>query len=187
MEELGSVHSAAPHGIEVLAHQVGSDTVIGDSISVNGVCLTVTENKSGILRFDLSEETLQKSNLGSLSEGDPVNLERAVTIESRLGGHIVQGHIDGTGIIMNATASPESRYISIQIPERLGRYVVSKGFISVEGISLTVVETDNVTFSVAVIPYTWYHTVLRVRNPGDRVNIETDILAKYVESLLPGR
>ncbi|MEX2598616.1 MAG: riboflavin synthase, partial [Dehalococcoidia bacterium] len=136
---------------------------------------------------DLSQETLDRTNLGQLAEGSDVNLERALTPSSRMGGHIVQGHVDGTGVIAELGGPPESCVLRIEAPETLGRYIVEKGFIAVDGMSLTVAAISGTTFSVAVIPYTLEHTALRSRKSGDLVNLEADIVAKYVERLLPER
>ena len=156
---------------------------VSDSIAVNGVCLTVTERTDADFAVDLVEETLSRTNLGDLAPGGIVNLERALTPSSRMGGHVVQGHVDGTGEVVSFGGPPEERVLGIDLSPELARYVVEKGFIALDGISLTVASQEGTGFSVAVIPYTMEHTVLRVRGPGDRVNVEVDILAKYVERL----
>ena len=156
---------------------------VSDSIAVNGVCLTVTERTDTAFAVDVVEETLSRTNLGDLAPGGIVNLELALTPSSRMGGHVVQGHVDGTGEVVSFGGTPEARELRINLSPDLARYVVEKGFIALDGISLTVASQEGTRFSVAVIPYTMGHTVLRVRKPGDRVNIEVDILAKYVERL----
>jgi len=133
------------------------------------------------------EETLNRTALGTLRPGDPVNLERALTPESRMGGHIVQGHVDGVGTISDLSGSPDRRAMTIESPKEVAHYIVEKGFIAVDGISLTVAGIADVSFSIAVIPYTWEHTVLGTKSVGDQVNLEVDVLAKYVERLLPQR
>lgn len=183
VEEVGGIVEAAPHGLRVAGGSVMDALAVSDSIAVNGVCLTVTSRTDTAFTVDLSEETLARTNLGDLAPGGIVNLERALTPSSRMGGHVVQGHVDGTGEVIAFGGSREARELRIAVPPELARYVVEKGFIAVDGISLTVASQDGAAFSVAVIPYTEQHTVLRVRKPGDRVNIEVDILAKYVERL----
>ena len=157
---------------------------LGDSIAVNGICLTVVELEAHQFRADLSPETLRRTNLGNLSEGSAVNLERPLAAGDRMGGHVVQGHVDGTGAVHSFRSEGDSYMFRFSAPKRLMPYIVEKGFISVDGASLTVVKKGASSFSIAVIPYTLEHTVLGERQKGDRVNLEVDILAKYVESLL---
>ena len=157
---------------------------LGDSIAVNGACLTVVELSGDSFRADVSPETFRRTNLGDLSMGGLVNLERPLAAGDRMGGHVVQGHVDGTGALRSFRAEGEGYMFRFGAPKRLLPYVVEKGFISVDGASLTVVKKGAASFSIAVIPYTLEHTVLRDRQRGDRVNLEVDILAKYVESLL---
>ena len=157
---------------------------LGDSISVNGTCLTVVELSSDSFRADLSPETFRRTNLGDLQTGNAVNLERPLAAGDRMGGHVVQGHVDGTGRVQSFKPEGESYLFRFSAPKRLMPYVVEKGFVSVDGASLTVVKKGAASFSVAVIPYTLANTVLGERQKGDRVNLEVDILAKYVESLL---
>ena len=183
VEEVGEVVEIAQHGLRVAGGSVMDGLAVSDSIAINGVCLTVTERTETEFAVDLVEETLARTNLGDLAPGGIVNLERALTPSSRMGGHVVQGHVDGTGEVVAFGGSPEARELRVDVPPELARYVVEKGFIAVDGISLTVASQEGTGFSVAVIPYTAEHTVLRVRRPGDRVNIEVDILAKYVERL----
>lgn len=157
---------------------------LGDSITVNGACLTVVQAENGIFSFDVVYETLQKTALGALAIGDLVNLERSVPVNGRFDGHIVQGHIDGTGTIASIREVDNSFYIYINALSSITRYIVRKGSIAVDGISLTVVEADERTFSVSIIPYTWEHTNLHARRAGDQVNLETDILARYIEKFV---
>ena len=183
VEAVGEVVEAAPHRLRIAGGSVMDALAVSDSIAVNGVCLTVTERTDNEFAVDVVEETLSRTNLGDLAPEGIVNLERALTPSSRMGGHVVQGHVDGTGEVVSFGGTPEARVLRIDLPAELARYVVEKGFIAVDGISLTVASQEGAGFSVAVIPYTMQHTVLRVRKPGDRVNIEVDILAKYVERL----
>ena len=159
----------------------------GDSIAVNGVCLTVVEHGDDWFTADVMAETLRRSSLGSLDVGSPVNLERAARVDSRLGGHIVQGHVDGTGTI--AAIDPQEHWtvVRIGLPREIARYVVEKGSITVDGISLTVVEVGDDWFTVSLIPTTLALTTMGVRAVGDTVNLEVDILAKYVERLMEAK
>ena len=185
VEELGTVREAAANRLVIAAATVLADTRLGDSLAVNGADLTVVELTDDTFAVDLSAETLARTSLGSLKAGDPVDLERALTPASRMGGHVVQGHVDGVGTVARFDGKPAERVLSIEVPAALARYIVEKGFVAVDGISLTVTEVGDTAFSAAVIPYTFDHTVLRFRRVGDPVNIEVDILAKYVERLLP--
>lgn len=159
-------------------------TRIGDSISVNGVDLTVIEMSADHFSADASLETLNRSTLGELRPGSRVNLERALGVGERLGGHMVQGHVDGTARMVSATPEGNAHRMRFQFPVDLGRYIAMKGSITVDGISLTVAGLGDDWFEVAVIPHTWRETTLRDLKPGDRVNIEVDVLAKYVERLM---
>ncbi len=190
IEEVGTVR-AIERGAQSARFTIGADRVteqaaLGDSITVNGACLTVVEQAAGEVAFDAVYETLQKTALGALAIGDEVNLERSLAANGRLGGHIVQGHVDGVGTIASIREIDNSYYIYITASSSLMRYVVRKGSIAVDGISLTVVEADDKTFSVAIIPHTWEHTNLRHHIAGDQVNLETDIIGKYVEKLMSG-
>jgi riboflavin synthase len=166
---------------------VTSDARIGDSISVNGVCLTVVEVGDGAFTADVMRETLVRSSLDKIASGEPVNLERAAEVGKRFGGHIVQGHVDGTGVILSRESSAHWDVVRIGIPSRLARYLVEKGSITVDGVSLTVVDVsdnpDGAEFTVSLIPETLRATTLGTRTPGDRVNLEVDVVAKYVERL----
>ena len=183
VEEVGTVAEAAKNRLRITGGLVMESLAVSDSIALNGVCLTVVERTGDVFTVDVVEETLSRTNLGALQAGDIVNLERALTPSSRMGGHIVQGHVDGTGVVDRMSGSPEERMLWVTLRPELMRYVVEKGFIALDGISLTVAETGAAEFSVAVVPYTAEHTSLKARAHGDRVNIEIDILAKYVERL----
>jgi riboflavin synthase len=159
----------------------------GDSIAVNGVCLTVVEREGDEFTADVMAETLNRSSLGALTAGSRVNLERPTAVGGRLGGHIVQGHVDGTGELLARTPSDNWEIVKISLPADLARYVVEKGSITVDGISLTVVEAGTAHFTVSLIPTTLALTTLGLKQPGDPVNLEVDIIAKYVERLLAGQ
>jgi riboflavin synthase len=195
VEELGTVAEVTDQGdairLTVEASAVLDGTGLGDSISVNGCCLTVSELGEGRWTADLMQETLDKTSLAGIAPGDRVNLERAVTVDKRLGGHIVQGHVDGVGEVLARTPSEHWEVVEISLPTDshggLGRYLVDKGSITVDGVSLTVVEAGPESFTVSLIPETLARTTLGSRQAGDRVNLEADILAKHVEKLLAHR
>lgn len=187
VEEVGTVRASGQGRLAIAARIVMPTLEIGGSINVNGTCLTVTTLESGEFTVDVVPETLRRTNLGLLRPNSPVNLERPLRADGRLDGHIVQGHVDGTGTIGEISADGEALMVRIVVPERLARYVVEKGFIAVDGVSLTVVHCDEAGFSVTVIPHTRDHTIFGSRSVGDAVNIEIDILAKYVERLTAGR
>ena len=184
VEEVGVVAKISDNGMTVLATKVTEDLKLGDSIAVNGTCLTAVSFDRTEFSVDLSPETVRRTSLGRLSVGGPVNLERALLASDRMGGHIVQGHVDGTGRIMSTKRDGDSTIFRIRVPKRLNRYIVEKGFVAVDGISLTVVKIGASSFTLAVIPYTLDNTNLASLSVGDQVNLEADILAKYVESLL---
>jgi riboflavin synthase len=184
VEEVGTIDAVASHGLTIAGDSVMGALTVSDSIAVNGACLTVVSRSEGTFTVDLTEETLARTNLCHLVDGDLVNLERPLTPESRMGGHIVQGHVDGVGEVLKFQGQEVDKVLEVRVPEELARYVVEKGFIAVDGISLTITEVHESRFSVAVIPYTMDNTVLRTRKRGDVVNIEVDILAKYVERLV---
>lgn len=188
IEELGSVRSVEERGenarIVIAAQLVTQGTNHGDSIAVNGVCLTALEIKRQGFSADLSQETLDRSTLGRLIEGSPVNLERAVTPSTRLGGHIVQGHVDGCGRFESATHQGDFWTVRISFPRDLARYFVYKGSVAVDGISLTIAKLDEDSFEFAIIPKTWELTTLSSLEGGNAVNLEVDVIAKYVERLL---
>lgn len=185
VEETGSVELMEPRRLTVRAEKVLEDLKLGDSIAINGTCLTVVDLSSGTFSVDLSPETLRRTSLASLSTDSVVNLERALAVGDRMGGHIVQGHVDGTGRITSIRPEEDCVIIRVRAPKRLMPYIVEKGFVAVDGISLTVVKRSRSSFTLSVIPYTLQYTNLRVKAVSDRVNLEADIVAKYVESLLP--
>jgi riboflavin synthase len=191
VEELGSVVAVEPLGdsarLRIRGPLVTADAVHGASIAVNGVCLTVVEHGDGEFTADVMQETLDRSSLGALGAGSPVNLERPVTLAARLGGHLVQGHVDGTGTILDRTPSEHWEVVRISLPGDLGKYVVEKGSITVDGVSLTVVEAHDDWFSVSLIPTTLELTTLGSKTAGDPVNLEVDVVAKYVERMLRWR
>jgi riboflavin synthase len=188
IEELGRVRSVETLGenarIVIEARTVTEDTKHGDSIAVNGVCLTALDVQPDSFAADVSRETLERSTIGRLQPGARVNLERAVTPLSRLGGHIVQGHVDGRGKFLGAVDLGGSWTVSIGYPPEVARYLVFKGSVSVEGISLTIAALHDDHFEIAVIPKTWEVTNFSQLRPGDDVNLEVDMIAKYVERLL---
>jgi riboflavin synthase len=181
VEELGRVVSRQGPKLRIAATRVLGDAEQGASIAVNGCCLTLVEQGEGWWEADVTDESYARTNLGALDEGSPVNLERPVRVEDRLGGHIVQGHVDAVGEIVRPV--PDLR---VRMPADLLRYVVPKGSITVDGVSLTVVDVLEDGFTVAVIPHTAEVTTLGTKGPGDRVNLEVDVMAKYVERLLQG-
>ena len=191
VEELGTVAGLEDQGdairLTVQAGHVTADANLGDSIAVNGVCLTVAERSGEQFTADVMAETLVKTSLRGVQPGDRVNLERAVTPATRLGGHIVQGHVDGTGQVLDRAPSEHWEVVTISLPSGLARYVVAKGSITVDGVSLTVVDVADDRFTVSLIPETLARTTLGRRAPGEPVNLEVDIVAKYVERLLTGR
>jgi len=184
IEEVGTVLSHNPPRLVVGARTVLSDLKVGDSIAVNGACLTVVDRDDRGFTVEVSPETRRRTNLGLLRPGDRVNLERAVPAGGRLGGHLVQGHVEATARILSVEPDGEAVNVRFSVPPGLARYIVPKGFIAVDGVSLTVVDTDNETFSVMLIPFTRQNTALGGKGPGDLVNIETDIIGRYIERLL---
>ena len=186
VEEIGTVAGTSATGLSIGASVVMDDLKVSDSICVNGACLTVTTIDGETFSVDTVPETLRRTNLGGLKADDPVNLERPMSSNGRFGGHIVQGHVDGTGRVLSVVAEGEARNIKFEAEDSIMRYVVEKGFVAVDGTSLTVVDCDYRTFSVTIVPYTWENTVFGFRKPGDMVNLEVDIIAKYVERLATG-
>ena len=184
VEEVGIVAACSEYGLTVSASQVMGDLKLGDSIAVNGTCLTVVELAGEQFRVDLAPESLRRTSLGELSVGSVANLERPLAAGDRLGGHIVQGHVDASGRVMSIRPEGDCYIFRVRVPKRLMPYVVEKGFIAVDGISLTVVKRGAASFTISVIPYTFCHTNLKDKLVGSRVNLEVDILAKYVESLM---
>ena len=196
VEEVGTVvdreDGADSAVLRIRAATVLEDVKLGDSIAVNGVCLTVTAVDGGVWSTDVMAETLRRSSLGGTAAGVAVNLERAVTPHTRLGGHMVQGHVDGVGRILSRTPGDAWEVVRIVLPAALARYVVEKGSIAVDGVSLTVsavsdAGADDPWFEVSLIPTTLRETTLGARAPGDAVNLEVDVIAKYVERMLGGR
>lgn len=188
IEESGKIAGFEKHAngakIKISAKTVTDGTNEGDSIAVNGVCLTALDIKPDSFRADVSGETLEKSTLGNLKSGSPVNLERAVTPSTRLGGHIVQGHVDSRGRFLQAVQEGDFWSVRVAYPKEIGQYLVYKGSVSVEGISLTIAELQNEYFEIAVIPKTWELTNLSSLQSGDTVNLEVDIIAKYIERIM---
>jgi riboflavin synthase len=188
VEEIGTVQvleerDGGTH-LRVAARTVLGDLRLGDSIAVNGVCLTLTHCDDSSFTVGLSPETLRRTNLGALAPGSGVNLERAVLVGSRLGGHYVQGHVDGVGTIAAVRPERDSLWMTFAAPEDLLPYLVVKGFVAIDGISLTITAREASTFSVALVAYTQTAVTLAGKRPGDPVNLEVDVIAKYVESLL---
>ncbi|MCM1316119.1 MAG: riboflavin synthase [Prevotella sp.] len=185
IEEIGTVkeirHSGDNSFIKIQAEKIFSDMHTGDSIAVNGLCLTVTEFNNNIFRADVMNETLKRSSLGSLKNGSPVNLERAMSAGGRFGGHIVSGHIDGTGIISDIKNDGIAIWYTVTTKPEIMRYIVEKGSIAIDGISLTVAKVTESNFSVSIIPHTAGNTILSYKKSGDIVNLENDIIGKYIE------
>ncbi len=194
VQDLGNVAGISRKGgiTELtVSTSMGIEPAIGDSIAVNGVCLTVTSfsrKTEGTVEmsFDISDETLKRTNLGELRRGSVVNLEPALRLSDRLGGHLVSGHIDGVGQIYRKQKAGDSTEVVVKVPQELMRYIVVKGSVAVDGISLTVVDTGEDFFSVVIIPHTEEVTTIGVKGPGDTVNVETDIIGKYVEKMMGG-
>ena len=188
IEEIGRVravrHGARSAVLQIAADKIMDDLAVGDSVAVGGVCLTVTELWPGAFAADVMPETLSRSNLGGLVPGSRVNLERALAAEGRFGGHIVSGHIDGVGRVQSVRRDGNALWYEIAAPTELLRYIVAKGSVALDGVSLTVARVSGEGFTISVIPHTAAATTLAERQPGDTVNIECDILAKYVEKLL---
>lgn len=187
VEEIGTVKKIARGQkayLEIQADKIFSDIHIGDSIAVNGVCLTVTGFSGKIFTADVMNETFSRSSLGSLKTGSHVNLERAMSANGRFGGHIVSGHIDGTGKITNIKKDGNAVWYKISADENIIKYTVEKGSIAIDGISLTVAKVERDNFSVSIIPHTSEETILSEKKLGDTVNLENDIIGKYVERFL---
>lgn len=188
VEETGKIESVANGNksaiITIIADKVLKGTKIGDSIAVNGVCLTVTSISGNKFTADVMAETIRRSSLGTLKHGSKVNLERAMAADGRFGGHIVSGHIDGTGVIRSLEREDNAVWVEIETPDKLLKYIVEKGSIAIDGISLTVARLTDDSFSVSVIPHTGEETTLLAKKPGDIVNLENDIVGKYVERLM---
>jgi len=183
VEEIGKVKGISPGRLNIEANKVLEDTKDGDSISVSGICLTVVSVDVKTFDVEIMPETIRRTNLGRLQYGDKVNLERAVPANGRFGGHFVQGHVDDVGKVLSVKPETGAYIAKISAPYDLLKYVVSKGFIAVDGVSLTVNECDDFSFSVSLVDFTRKHTTLGIIKPGDTVNLEVDIMAKYVEKL----
>ena len=187
VEEMGTIAEArvlpelARFRVECVKALEGTE--IGDSVAVNGVCLTAVQAGGGGLSFEAVPETLRRTNLGALGVGDRVNLERPLSLSSRLGGHVVQGHIDGTATVTSVRPDGESLLFEFETSAEIARYVVEKGFVALDGVSLTVTHCKGVRFGVALIPYTIENVVMGDKGPGYRVNVEVDVIAKYLEKL----
>jgi len=185
VEELGSVRSLEANRLVVACDAVIDGSGVGASVAVNGVCLTVVDRNAGSLAFDLSEETIARTSLRRLESGAPVNLERPITLAARLGGHLVQGHVDGVGEVLAAGPDPAGgARVRIAVPAELRRYTIEKGSVAVDGVSLTVAELQSDGFTTALIPHTLAVTTLGTLAPGEPVNLEVDMIARYVERLL---
>lgn len=189
IEELGSVAAIEPRTagsrLRIAAPIVCEDVREGDSVSVNGVCLTAVDLRSGSFGADVSPETLKRSSLGSLQRGSRVNLERALKANSRLGGHIVQGHVDAMGEVLSLDLLGDNNWwLRLRVPPEIDRYLVFKGSVAIDGISLTIAEVESGRIAVTILPHTYEHTNLKGMRAGVAVNLETDVLAKYVEKML---
>ncbi len=183
VEEVGKVTSAQPGSLVITAGDILQRLEVGGSIAVNGVCLTIISFDTNTFSVDIMLETKERTNLGLLSAGDRVNLELPLALGGQLGGHLVQGHVDATGRVASVIRQGEARIVMFEASPEIMRYIVEKGFIAVDGVSLTVVTKDTSSFQVSLVDYTWRHTVLGDRQVGDLVNLEVDIIAKYVEQL----
>ena len=183
VEEVGTVRQASVRQLTISASKVLEGSQLGDSIAVNGTCLTITRIEKDSFSVEVMPETLRRTNLGQLRSGHQVNLERALSLGARLGGHLVQGHVDATGRVLMLTPEADALLVRYGAPPEVMRYIVPKGFIAVDGVSLTVVDCDTTSFQVALVGFTREHTNLAQRRPGDLVNLEVDIIAKYVERL----
>ncbi len=183
VEEIGKVKGVSPGRLNIEASKVIEGTKPGDSISISGACLTVTSISNNDFCVEVMPETIRRTNLGRLQFGDAVNLERAVPADGRFGGHFVQGHVDDVGKVLSVKPEEGAFIARISAPSHLMPYVVTKGFIAVDGVSLTVFDYDDFSFSVSLVGYTREHTTLGIMKPGDVVNLEVDIIAKYVDRL----
>jgi riboflavin synthase len=183
VEEIGIVKGASRDHLAFEAHRVVEGTKVGDSIAVNGVCLTIVSLENRGFSVDVMPETLRCTNLDRLHYSDQVNLERALVLGGRLGGHLVLGHVDKTGEVLDVSSEEGARIVRISAAAELMPYIVDKGFVAVDGVSLTIVDVDDFSFAVSLVAYTMEHTTLGWKGPGDVVNLEVDVIAKYVENL----
>lgn len=188
VEEIGTLENKIPEGLGyrliIFASKVLDDLEIGSSISVNGTCLTVVKLEKNTFSVEAIEETLKKTNLGELKTGGKVNLERSLKVDARLGGHFVLGHVDTTGEILDVKELSNSHFVKISFPEKFRQYLIYVGSVAIDGVSMTVAELSGNTFSVGVIPHTWEETIFSTRKAGDTVNLEFDVLGKYVERIM---
>lgn len=188
IEEVGKVTSIRPipggKKLKISAKLVLEDAKVDDSIAVNGVCLTVTEKEDNAFWADAVGETLNKTTLKDINVNSDVNLERALRLSDRLGGHLVLGHVNGIGTVTNITKLGDNYDLEIEVPQELDKYLIDEGSITVEGISLTIAKVNNYKINISVIPHTWNKTVLATKKTGSKVNLETDVLAKYIEKLM---
>jgi len=187
VEEVGTVRLVSSHSLAVSARTIIEDLKLGDSICVNGACLTVTSIASDAFTVGLMPETLRRTNIGRLRPGEAVNLERALRADGRLGGHFVQGHVDGTGELLSTWDEGDARWLRISAPLSVSRYLVPKGFVAVDGVSLTVVDCDDRSFTVSLVTFTQQNATLSRRCPGWVFNLEADVLGKYVEKFVRGQ
>jgi riboflavin synthase len=191
VEEKGILSKKNPTGegyqLEISCKKVIEDLKVGDSIAVNGCCLTIVKKDNQKFAVDVIEETLKKTNLGALSEGGRVNLERSLKADARLGGHFVLGHIDTTGSVDEVKELSNSHWMKIKFPEKFKKNLIYVGSVAIDGVSMTVAELDDNSFSVGIIPHTWEETVFSDKKPGDPVNLEFDVLGKYVERIMEGK
>lgn len=191
IEEIGTIktiqHGANSAVLEIQASKVLEKTLLGDSISTNGVCLTVVEQTKDSFRVEAMNETLARTNLGTLEQGARVNLERALAMGDRLGGHMVSGHIDGTGVIQSLRQDDIAWWVQVSCDDKLMRYIIEKGSIAIDGISLTVASVQANSFEVSIIPHTKDHTTLLAKSVGDSVNLENDLVGKYIERFTMGQ
>ena len=184
---INKIKTGDGYRLEIKASKVLEDTDIGSSLSVNGCCLTVIEKKPGSVLMDTIEETLKKTNLGELQIGDNVNLERPLKAEARLGGHFVLGHIDTKGEVVDVRELSNSHFVQIRFPEKFKRYLIYVGSVAIDGVSMTIAELNDDVFGVGVIPHTWEETIFSSKQPGSTVNLEFDVLGKYVERIMENK
>jgi len=187
IEETGIIGGVSSSSLSIKADLVFSDLKLGDSMAINGVCLTVTNIKSKTFDVSVMPETLRRSTIGALKTGDSVNLERALTLSGRLGGHLVEGHVDATGAVQRIGWEGEGEIMTVSAPSEVMHYVLEKGFIAVDGLSLTVISRTETSFSVSLVAFSRNHTTIGQKKIGDRVNLEVDIIAKYVEKFVSQR
>jgi riboflavin synthase len=187
VEETGIIRDITGGGFSIQAQAIFEELKLGDSVAVNGVCLTVNEIKGNVFSVNVMPETLRRSNLGDLKHGATVNLERALTFAGRMGGHLVQGHIDATGTVSRIGREGEAVLMTVAAPPEVMRYIVDKGFIAVDGLSLTVMKKTPESFTVSLVQFSRSHTTIGNKKSGDRVNLEADIIAKYVENFVANR